>query len=59
MKITINARLQKVALALVTTFIFFNNSALADTSWPQNEVGASAAGFSERGVANLLSLIHI
>ena len=53
MKITINVQPQKVALALVITFIFFNNSVLADTSWPQNEVGASVAGFTQEGVANL------
>ena len=52
MKITINVQPQKVALALVITFIFFNNSVLADTSWPQNEVGASVAGFTQEGVAN-------
>ena len=53
MKSTINVQPQKVALALVITFIFFNNSVLADTSWPQNEVGASVAGFTQEGVANL------
>lgn len=46
-------QLKKVALSLITAILFLNSSALADTSWPQTEAGATAAGFTQQGIANL------
>lgn len=45
------ARLRYVALLVVLSI--FTNTTAADTSWPQVEVGATAAGFSETGIEEL------
>lgn len=41
------------AAALFAGLLSFTSTALADTSWPQQEDGAEAAGFSSEGIARL------
>ena len=40
-------------IAIVIACVFFITAGAADTNWPTQEAGASAAGFSEQGIAAL------
>lgn len=46
----IDRRIWKQGGAVLAACIFFFSAAIADTSWPATEAGATAAGFSEQGI---------
>lgn len=45
--------IHKTCLAIVASFCLLISTVLADTNWPSEETGATAAGFSETGIAAL------
>lgn len=45
--------IHKTCLAIVASFCLLISIVLADTNWPAEETGATAAGFSETGIAAL------
>lgn len=47
-----------VVAAVVAGLALFSTTVAADSNWPSQEVGATAAGFSEEGIAALDAAMH-
>ena len=53
MKTEYTTTFYKYSLAMVASFCLLFSTVFADTNWPAEEAGASAAGFSETGIDRL------
>lgn len=53
MKFLIPNCFRKILLSFTASLLLLGNYAFADSAWPLNEAGATAAGFTEQGMADL------